>query len=216
MPTDNTNKSAPETAKGSEEQMLQEWRQRALMSNVVPNQIDAYLLSRPEVPEAVKALIRSQQEQRATTEQAMPAVSAPPLESGRPVESGIAGQVNVLDTKQQMEQIKREAFIEQGAVQPQKTEQPVEVRAAMQMQTAEKKELTTTQGTLSTDTGMAVRASLGISGYPPSQQIAANATEIAEKGNVNDAKTWQAILLQRFLEVWGSFKGLFTTESKSV
>lgn len=216
----------PEAVSDVDARLVQEWRQKILAQGIVPSAIDRYLLTLQEVPESVKLVIREQH--KAAQNQELLSASAqaqvqgtliPGAESASGAE--IFGQVNVFDTKKQIEQIKKEANISQSTEQPpvlegiaaekKQTEIPVEV----QMQPSENKDLPSTPGTLAADAGMAVRTSLGVSGYPPSGEIAANASAIAEKGPVTDAKTWQALLLQRFLELWGSFVGLFSTESKN-
>ncbi len=143
--------------------------------------------------------------------------------SGVPVEVSkeLSGEVSMLDSKSQIEQIKGEVLTDQDRAEMAATkdggleagEQQIQ---EVQAQTSEQKELTATQGTHDTGTGVTGRTSLGVQGYVPSQEVANNADQIAEKGSVQDAKTWQAVLLQRFMQIWGSFKGLFSeTASQS-
>ena len=51
-----------------------------------------------------------------------------------------------------------------------------------------------------------------IDGYSPSPEIAQNSEKIASKGDVNESKTWQAVLIERLEQIWGDIRGLFSTK----
>jgi hypothetical protein len=228
-PSDTTIVRTPETP-GDDALVLREWRQRALSEGIAPQAIDRHILSLPEVPDSTKDLIRKQFEAAKVQEDTFP--TDLPRQGEIPSRGGvnaggaeITGGVNVLDTRAQMQQMLKDAQTPQvqeglpvpgsGAGPEKQADVPVEVPPTNQMQTVEQKELTTSQGTLTTDAGLSRLPPLGMSGYPPSKNVAEHAAEIAEKGPVDDAKTWQAMLLQRFLALWGSMVGLFSAPSKS-
>lgn len=228
--------ATPEVVTQDFRKTLVELRQQAIAEGIALSKIDQYLLDRGDVAEGVKELIRKEMEDSATVErqvEVVPGISQPdqeaaPVSEKAPPKTEVAGEVNMLDAKQQIEQIKRETAESRtpasaetvpvptpevvAPVEKQPEIRPEQMKEQQIRQTAEKKEVPTTAGTQDTTTGMAVRTSLGMDGYAPSQDVASSAQEIAEKGPVNESKTWQASLLQRFLEMWGSFKALFTGE----
>jgi hypothetical protein len=235
------NKQSPETLRRSVDSAVKEWRQIAIAEGIAPTKVDRYLLDRDDVPEDVKEFIRKVLDAEGISGAEVPggAVRETPVSQdfapatagvgsipapAKPKESSgeeLAGEVGMLNAKSEIQQIKediiqkseQEMATETQVEQGEKPSVEPESQQIAKKQTAEGKEQTTTMGTQDTAGGVATRMSLGMSGYAPSQQVASNAKDIAEKGPVNDSKTWQAMVLQRFLEIWGSFKGLFAEQN---
>ncbi|MBN2100991.1 hypothetical protein JW710_03845 [Candidatus Dojkabacteria bacterium] len=210
MPLDqNYSKIELEVPEGSPETQIVEFRKRALEEGVPPAKIDEYLLNNKDVPIAVKQLIRKETGEVAATEVSPVSDVSPAAveKSGAKIEGSV--DVGVLSAKERMAKIKEEFGTVEKA--PEAAVEGPESRPERAAQTAEGKEQTTTSATADYTQGVATRASLGVTGYAPSQQVAENAFSIAEKGDVKAAKTWQAALLQRLWEMWGTFKGLFTS-----
>ncbi|MBN1618985.1 hypothetical protein JW887_06645 [Candidatus Dojkabacteria bacterium] len=140
-------------------------------------------------------------------------------------ESGVGNRANVemsdsvdvsnLDVKAKMDQIRESMNVGatpeyqepgQNFVDQKPEQQPV------QTQTAEQKELTTTQGLGNTTQGVSKIASMiddDVYGYQPDATVAQKAEEISNEEPVEQSKTWQALALKRIYEMWGSFKNLF-------
>lgn len=230
------NKQSPETLRRSVESAVKEWRQIAIAEGIAPTKVDRYLLDREDVPEEVKEFIRRTLDAESTDPAGAvretpvsrevsagpaPAESVPAQTKQASEAAQLSGEVGMLNAKSEIQQIKEEVIqksekeLDAGmrTEQAEKASVKPEVDHKTKAQSAEGKEQPTTMGTQNTAGGVATRMSLGMSGYPPSQQVATNAKEIAEKGPVNDSKTWQAMVLQRFLEIWGSFKGLFVEQN---
>ncbi len=230
--TANQGVTTPESQTGNVALLLKEWRQIALASDIAPGKIDHYLLDRADVPEEVKALLR----EKMSSAGALPSEAADshPLEVGEgaevlrggdkktdarmmDTESGMSGEIGMLDAKSQIEKIKAEVLKSEAegnevSENTAHSEEQVEVNseAGTIGQTVEKKEATASDGTQNSIGDISGKGAVQIAGYSPSSTIADNAETIATKGNVQDSRTWQAMLLQRFLEIWGSFKGLFS------
>lgn len=209
-----------EAVSSSPDKLLVEYRQIAVAEGIPLSEIDQYLLERSDVPDSVKNLIRKdadqgavQQEQSSSTSSAE-SVGLPPSSteidrdieaSEKPDKPEIKGDVDILDVEQQMKRIKQEYGESRMGTE---TENLGSIE-----QTAEKKEYTTTQGTQNTSSGVQKRLTLddsaGVIGYRPSPEIANRAQDISSSGDVGEAKTWQATILQRLWEMWGSLKDVF-------
>lgn len=211
--------------------IVKEWRQVAIAEGIAPAKVDMYLLTRSDVPEDIKAFIQEHisAEQRDTDETASGVVATETelTEESLSSRSGlskvispasaeqpkvVSGEVDMLNARSEIESIKRDV------IEPSEAEMKAERGKTQELLPATKPEeeipkeddVSTAAGERKyVEIGPSGRMPIGISGYAPSKDVADTAEEIAEKGPVSDAKTWQAMLLQRFLEIWGSFKGIF-------
>lgn len=204
-----------------------EWRQFAIASRVSPGNVDRFLLQHADVPDSVKNLIKKELESQGQSLPPTEVVQLPerPVSSdpsgGQPaidqgVTAPVAGEVTMLDAKARLEEIKKEAFDQEERTQEETAdqttrEQQENAQTEIIAQTAEKKEVPTTAGTQNTAQGMASRAMMF--GYQPSKTVASNLTELSEKGDVRSAKTWQAVMLRRLMEMWGSITSLFSQQN---
>ena len=194
-----------ETEAQSVEKALQEWRKWALNRDVAPNKIDTYLLGIEDVPQRVKELIQKLQETEAAQEQtprdAQGEVVTRPMPESQPTKEH-AGEFDMLNASSQIEEMKQEAL-------------SGEERARVSDETRDAAEQAQPDVTpQKTDTIAAPPASRvsEIQGYKPSRDVAQNAADIAEKGPVEDSRTWQASLLERLRAMWGDlWDGIFSS-----
>jgi hypothetical protein len=223
----------PEAAQRPVEMMVKEWRQVAIAEGIAPTKVDRYLLTRADVPDDVKSLIQKHisAEQRdvegagpgvrasetvSAGEPLSPRTEVSSIPASMPVEQpkAVSGEIDMLNARSEIESIKRDV------IGPSEAEMGPEIEEAEEMLPASSPEdsdvFTEDDASAAArerqyvEAGPSGRVPIGISGYSPSKDVADNAQEIADKGPISDAKTWQAMLLQRFLEIWGSFKGIFS------
>lgn len=215
-----------ELPEGSPKEQMLALQKKALEEGIPPARINEYLLEQDWVPEEIKKLLRAEIDAIAAGRpspeaQGLPAAEQPvtpasPAEVTPEAPQEIKGSVDVgvLDAKEQMKQIKEkygEAPVEaRQEILEKESGEAVEEPAERISQTAENKEQTTTSGTQDTTAGVATRASLGVTGYVFSQQLAANSDDIAEHGNVRESRTWQAAVMRRLREMWGSIREFFS------
>ncbi len=209
---DNSNPNiSNEILNSAPEKQLMELRKYAIEQGVPPSQVDSYLLEQGWVSQEVKSLINS-----AAQEQQSPKQAEAPLQTGSELppqqETGVVsteqgreqikGSVEVddlTDSRNEMERIKKEIGEQESKISREDKEYAETVG-----QTSEQKENTTTSGTQNTDDGLQKRLDTGVQGYSVSQEVTNNHEEIASKGDVKAAKTWQAALVERLLEMWNS------------
>lgn len=233
MTDTNVQNLSSELAQRPIEMMVKEWRQVAIAEGIAPTKVDQYLLTRSDVPEDIKAFIHkyisAEQRDIDGTASGVVATETKLTEESLSPQSGlskvispvsteqpkvVSGEVDMLNARSEIESIKRDV------IEPSEAEMQAEEEKNIQelRPSIKPEEEVSMDDNVSTVAGdrqyeeveLLGRVPIGISGYAPSKDIADNAAEIAEKGPISDAKTWQAMLLQRFLQIWGSFRGIFS------
>jgi len=221
----------PELARRPVEMIVKEWRQVAIAEGIAPTKVDQYLLTRADVPEDIKSFIHKHisAEQRdiegtasgvRTSEAIFSAEPSPtdselssPTSPSSEQPKGLSGEIDMLDAHSEIQSIKREIIQPSEAgmeAEREKTQELLPVTKPEEEIPVEDDAFADSREQQYVEIGTSGRVPIGISGYAPSKDVADKAEEIAEKGPICDSKTWQAMLLQRFLEIWGSFKGIFS------
>jgi hypothetical protein len=213
---------------------LTELRKYAIEQGVAPAQVDAYLLRQQWVSREVKQLIETpanQSEGQAGAESSsegphaaekIPAgqqsnsefVDSSTEKTGRQLE----GSVELFNSKQEMERIKQEMSQEdRDTVENLKNREGASDRELTPNaeQTAEQKEQTSTSASQDNAAGVQKRLEIEkhVDGYSVSQQVVANREEIASSGDVSSARTWQAALMERLVNMWDSLNNMVTSQN---
>lgn len=183
--------TAEKVSEQTPEKILNFLRQEAIAQGIAPVRVDQFILANRERlnvnPDVVKLIEAEPQEAIETKEVAKGEVKEAKRE-----------KVPELDVKKEMEGVKMEI------AESEREMKGVETSAIEEKRTVE-------QGDLDTHGG--IKTSFKLDGYQPSAQIVSNSKSIAFHGDIKKAETWQALLVQRLQEIWGSIQKFFATDT---
>lgn len=222
-----------EKANNAEVQQLFELRQDALRRGIAPSRIDEELLRQPEVPDGIKNLIQAGMETEAAREEndesGVQQLVAGTARDSSGVQSDsispIAGEVS-FGIQGQIQEIKDEMLRNQDGGKVLSEEQPFGGKETEVVSTgpqsietvgeAVKTGVKTKEVAQPTkDVQQAQPSTLPeVTGYALSPNVINNSAEIAAKGDITNATTWQSMLVERLREMWERLQGFWGTNSK--